>query len=326
LRLRRNARIFRHASASRGSPWLVIVNKQLSPRAGLLMVMCASLLWGTGNIVAKSVYDVAQTNSISIAFFRMLLSLPPLLVVCGITLGRNTFSIKRSDLPQMLVVGALVALYQATFYASLPRIGVAIATVIALASAPALVALLSIVFLRERPTRSIVAALLLAVLGVVLITDLSASAAGSDLVGGVGFALLSGALYAINVLVGRRLGRSSSAQPLQTTLVGFTFGALLLFVIAQGSTLVTTYPPGGWLRLAYLGVVTTAIGYGLFYAGMRYTSAAVASIATLVEPLTATLLAVLLFSEPLSARALAGGVLMVLAMALLAVSENRSGQ
>jgi drug/metabolite transporter, DME family len=290
-----------------------------SARAGLLMVIFASITWGIGNAVAKSVYDVAQTNPLSVAFLRMALSVPALLLVCWLTLGRRMFALHRRDLPLILIAGALVAFYQASFYASLPRIGVAIATVLALASAPVIVAVLSVFITRERPSRYVVLALGCAMLGTVLIANVSSDAQRPDVLGGGALALLAGALYATNTLVGRKLGSSGRAHPLQTVTFGFAFGALVLFVIGLLSTdLVLVYPIGGWLRLGFLGLVPTALGYALFYTGMRSTSAAAASIATLMEPVTSTLIAVIALREPLSPAALLGMVFLVGAMLVLA--------
>jgi DME family drug/metabolite transporter len=50
---------------------------------------------------------------------------------------------------------------------------------------------------------------------------------------------------------------------------------------------------------------------------MRGTSPTVATIATLLEPLTATLLATFLFGERLSSQALLGAALLVAAMGML---------
>jgi DME family drug/metabolite transporter len=69
--------------------------------------------------------------------------------------------------------------------------------------------------------------------------------------------------------------------------------------------------------LAYLGVVTTAVAYVLFYAGLRTVPGSVAAVLTLLEPLTAALLAVLILAEPLPALTVAGGLLLLGAVAAL---------
>lgn len=292
-----------------------------SARLGLLLVMCAAVLWGTGNAVAATIYTLAPTNAISVAFLRMALAVPALLIVCRVTLGRAMWSFHRHDLPFMLTAGALVALYQVAFYASLPKIGVAIATVISLCSAPVLVAIMSAVITRERPTTITLLALGCALIGTSLLINVEPADQQRDVIGGVALALLAGLLYAINTLVGRKLGSAGRSHPIQTVTVGFTFGAFLLGGIALAAGLVLTYPVEGWLRLAYLGLIPTAVGYGLFYTGMKTTSAAAASIATLLEPLTATVIAVTLLQEPLSPQAVLGGGLLVIALCVLLVDR-----
>jgi DME family drug/metabolite transporter len=294
----------------------------MTARAGLLMVMTAAFFWGTGNVVARTIYDVAATNAISVATWRMALAVPALLLIGTLTLGRRLWSIHRQDLPFMLSAGALVALYQVSFYAALPRAGVAIATVVALCSAPVVVAVLSAIVLRERPTSKTISALMAAVIGTGLLINVENSAQRPDILGGVLLALLAGTLYAINTLVGRKLGSGHRVHPLQTVTIGFGFGALILVLIALPMGLTWSYPATGWLRLAYLGVIPTAVGYGLFFAGMRTVTATAASVATLLEPLTSTVIAVVLLHEPLSPQALVGSVLLILAMVILLVRRR----
>ena len=72
-----------------------------------------------------------------------------------------------------------------------------------------------------------------------------------------------------------------------------------------------------WGLLLYLGVVPTALAYLLFTIGMRTTVATVASLVTLIEPLTAAGLAWLLFDERLGPLALVGAALLLGAVFLL---------
>lgn len=288
-----------------------------SARAGLFFVMLAAVLWGTGNAVVKSIYDLANTNAFSVAFLRMALAVPALLLMGYWAIGPQLWSLPKRELPWILASGSLIAFYQAAFYASLPRVGVSIATVIALCSAPVIVAVLSSIITRERPTGATLAALACAIVGTSLLVNVQATPQQHDVVGGVAFALLAGTLYATNTLVGRKLSREGHVHPLQTATLGFAFGALVLLGMALASGLVITYPLAGWLRLAYLGLFPTAVGYGIFFLGMRTTSAATASVATLLEPLTSTFIAVTLFHEPLSSQVILGGGLLIVAMGLL---------
>jgi DME family drug/metabolite transporter len=74
----------------------------------------------------------------------------------------------------------------------------------------------------------------------------------------------------------------------------------------------------------YLGVVPTAVAYVVFGAGLRRVTATAAGIATLLEPLTAAALGVLVFGERLGAVSWAGATLLLGALGLLARSSSKS--
>jgi len=78
------------------------------------------------------------------------------------------------------------------------------------------------------------------------------------------------------------------------------------------------------LLLLYLGCIPTALAYVLFQSGMRSTSATLTSILTLCEPLTAAILAWIIFGEYLGLAGILGAVLLLGTIFLLARSEARS--
>lgn len=135
---------------------------------------------------------------------------------------------------------------------------------------------------------------------------------------GVGLALESALGYAIVTLCSTLCSRALAQRyhPLQSLVLGFGTGALLLLPFALATGLVPRYPVAGWLGLLYLGSIPTAT-YVLYWLGMRRTPATVASLVTLIEPLTATLLAWMVFRERLGGFGIAGAVLLVGAIALL---------
>ena len=66
----------------------------------------------------------------------------------------------------------------------------------------------------------------------------------------------------------------------------------------------------------------TALAFVVFLAGMEHTTATVASIITLLEPLTATVLTWLLFDEQLGLLGLLGAALLLGAIWLLYLGET----
>jgi DME family drug/metabolite transporter len=92
---------------------------------------------------------------------------------------------------------------------------------------------------------------------------------------------------------------------------------MLLFFVALAKGVIVHYSPVGWALLLYLGVVPTALAYVLFIAGMRHTTATVASIATFMEPLTSTILAWVVFGERFSPLGSIGIALLAGSLAFL---------
>jgi DME family drug/metabolite transporter len=304
----------------------VIVSQKLTradSQRGLALVMLSAVLWGTVGIATNLLYQIADTNPISIGFFRLAFAVPALFVACWFIVGRRMFHIHRRDLGLMLLIGAMLALYQVCFMGAVQRAGVSVAVLVTLCTAPVLVALLSVVFLRERMTGPILLALACAIAGTLLLIDFqSTTQPASDTVAGVLLALGSALGYAVFALCGRRL--ASRYHPLQSLTVGFGIGALLLLLVALPTGLVLNYSPAGWGALLYLGLVPTALGYVIFLYGMKTTPATVASIATLVEPLTGTLLAMVLFGERLAPAGWIGALFLLGAMGLLYLNGRRA--
>lgn len=284
----------------------------------LTAILFAAMLWGTVGICTKLLHGFSFNDPIAIGFFRMALAVPPLAAASWLLLGRRLFAATRREWLTMGLMGAMLALYQAGFFAALARTGVAVATIITLCSAPILTALFSALLLRERPSRRLMLTLALALTGTLLLIGWQSSpsaSGGSATLEGTLLALSSATGYAVMTLAGRSIAHRS--HPLQTTTVSFACGALVLLVIALPNGLSPALPTAGWLLLIYLGLVPSAIGYVIFVWAMRHTPATVATIVTLIEPLTATVLAWLIFNEQLSPSALAGAGLLAGAMLLL---------
>jgi DME family drug/metabolite transporter len=161
----------------------------------------------------------------------------------------------------------------------------------------------------------------LAVLGIALagLTLMSLSRAGDVIaphpVRGLALSVISGVLYSASTLGSRQLSGRLSPQALTagTTIIG----ALLLAApaVAVGAAVPFTVPVVG--GIAYLGVVTTAVAYVLFYLGLRTTPGGVALVLTLLEPATAVLLAAAVLDEPITVGRGTGALLVLSAVAVL---------
>jgi DME family drug/metabolite transporter len=99
----------------------------------------------------------------------------------------------------------------------------------------------------------------------------------------------------------------------------------LLAGVLAGESVWTT-DARSWLLVAYLGVVTMAFAYVLLFAGMRSTTSGAVVVATLLEPVTAVLIAVVALGESLTPAGVVGSLLIVAAIASLGLRSESTPQ
>lgn len=301
-----------------GKGWITVASTtslRAAARGGLLSIALAAVLWGTVGVTTKLLYQVAATNALSVGFFRLALAAPLLLAVAWARLGRRTLAIARRDLLTMALVGAMQATSQVCYFAAIAETGVAVATLVTVCVVPMLVALLSVALTREGVSRATALALGGALVGTVLLVAGRPGITPHTALVGVLLALGAAGTMAGATLAGRAL--ANRYHPLQVTAVGFLIGAAFVFPPTLLVGFVASYPMSGWLLLACLGLVPTAVGYALFQAGMRTTPATVASVVTLLEPVTATVLAWAFLGERLGPWGALGILLLFGALAVL---------
>lgn len=283
-------------------------------RRGFLLVVVAALCWGTSGLSGAVVADRAGLGPLDIAWYRM--AIGALALLAGHLLTRRRRSapatpLRRPTVLRLALIGAGLAAYQLAYFAAVAVAGVSIATLVALGLAPLLVAVGGALLGHGRPDRETLVALVVALTGLVLLVGVSAG-------GDSGVAVVLGALMAVGSALGYAVVTLAGAgvpTGVPVTLAAFAGGAVLLTPVALVSGLTVPTDPLSLLVLLYLGLVPSALAYALFFTGLRDVPGPVASIVTLLEPLTATALATALLGERLAPGALAGGLLVLAAVA-----------
>ncbi|MFF4563773.1 DMT family transporter [Streptomyces sp. NPDC001435] len=220
----------------------------------------------------------------------------------------------------LIVLGALaVAGYPVTFYPAVARTGVAVATVIALGSAPVFAGLLSWITGQARPTARWTGATAAAVVGCTLLVlgpELAGEGTPVDLTG-VLLAMCAGLSYAVYSLIGGRLIARLHASD---AVMGVLFGAagLLVLPVVVFTDVRRLATPRGAAVAVYLALFTVWLAYRLFGHGLRHTPASVATSLTLAEPAVAAVLGVTVLGERLPAVSWSGLAVLALGLVLLA--------
>lgn len=290
-----------------------------SSRLGLLQVCSAGILWGTGGLVVTVLHERDGLGAMTTSAWRMLIAAVAL--IAYVSLSHRLAAVRavwRTRPVLAAAVGCGTAAYQGLYFVSVLAVGVSVSTVVSLGLAPLLAAAWEHARAGTRPDRRELVVLAAALVGLVLIS-LTVHEGGGPLdrpVLGLVLAVVAGATYAATTVAGHGLAQEVDPVALTTcaTMAGAVVLAPFLLVAAATSSPVVTSRPGGVALLAYLGVATMALSYGLLYAGLRTTSGSAATVATLVEPLSAAALAVLLLGERLSPLAVLGGLLILAAV------------
>jgi drug/metabolite transporter (DMT)-like permease len=184
--------------------------------------------------------------------------------------------------------------------------GIALSTALAagviMAAIPAVVAILSRVFLRERITPRVAAGIACAVGGIALVSVVRNEGAGSGSL--TGNLLLLGAVVceASYVVIGKRLTANLGAKRI-SALVNL-WGLVLVTPMGAWQALgfdFATVPAGGWGLLLFYSIAASMATVWLWMTGLRHVPASSAGVFTVMLPVSAATVGVLLLGERLSA-------------------------
>ncbi|MBI3429194.1 MAG: EamA family transporter [Actinobacteria bacterium] len=218
---------------------------------------------------------------------------------------------------QDLILGAIgVALYQITFFSAVKSTGVAIGTVTALGSAPALTGIVAYLINREKPTRRWLVATVITTLGIVVLSTARNSASFN--LRGFLLALGAGASYSLFAVVSKR-ALESGVKITEAMFQIFTLAAVISLPLLFVGNVSWISTAGGSSMILWLGLVPTAIAYMAYAYGLEKVRASTASTLILAEPATATVLAAVVLGETINGRGWLGIVVVIVGLLYLSL-------
>jgi drug/metabolite transporter (DMT)-like permease len=295
-----------------------------------------ALLFGILAVSAASIfirYAQVYAPSLVIAAYRLVLASVILAPFAYLRYRAELRLLGLPDLRLALLSGFFLALHFATWITSLEYTSVA-SSVVLVASAPLWVAFLSPFALREPVGKMVLAGMVLALAGGIIIglSDACTCQAGrmacpplAEFVRGKAFlgnllALVGALAAAAYILIGRSLRGKMSLIPY--IFVVYSMAALVLVALMLGmGHPATGYPAPvyGWLLL--LAIFPQLLGHSTFNWALRYLSAAYVSIALLGEPVGSTILAYFLLQETPTSLKIFGAILILAGIYIASGSE-----
>lgn len=265
--------------------------------------------------VGSILVRLAQAPALAVAFYRVGLAALLLAPFALRALHRAWPALERRHALALLGAGVALGVHFATWIASLSFTSVA-ASVLLVNTAPLFTLAFARLLLGESVGGVVTVAMAFALAGAGLIAvgDWAAGSLRGDALALAGAVTLS--LYHV---AGRGL---RAALPLRAYVLGvwsvaaLTVGALAL---AAGAPL-GGYPPRTFGLFLALAVVPTLLGHGLVNRSLRFLPAPTVGLFLLGEPVAAALMAGAVFGERPGAWTIAGGVVILGALATLALS------
>ena len=284
-------------------------------------LVLASVLWGTTGTAASFLPDAVSPLAIGAST----------MTVGGILLflvsARQSLATLRDPRARRwLAIGAVgVFVYPLAFYSAMDQAGVAIGNVVALGSGPIFSALFEWLWERHRLSLRWALCAGIAIVGVVLLSTGRAAERGTDgnVLLGVALGLLAGIAYALFTYASTRV--LALGHPSRGVMGGlFGLGAVLLapVLIATGAPLLAQ--PQSVAIAAYLAVGPMFVAYLLFGFGLRSIRSSVATTVTLIEPVVAAALAILIVGERLEWTGWLGLALILVGVTLLVSARETS--
>lgn len=246
--------------------------------------------------------DVAPSTA---AFFRCAYAVPPLALLAWLERRAHGPRTPR-ELKLSVWAGAFFAADLICWHYAIADVGAGLATVLGNLQV-VLVGVVAWATLGERPDLRAMAAVPIALFGVVLISGvLGHNAYGEDPARGVIFGVATGLTYCGFILVLRQSGRDNQrpAAPLFEATAAAAFFSLLAGLVIGDLDLAPSWPAHAWLLL--LALTSQVIGWLLISVSLPRLPAALTSVLLTVQPVGSVLLGVVLLGEKPSLLQLAG--------------------
>src|SRR5258708_18174899 len=244
------------------------------------------------------------------------------LVLTPIVLSRSGYraelsKVARRTLGLAVLSGAFLAAHFASWITSLEYTSV-ISSVVLVTTNPIWVVLAAPFFLHERLSRVTFGVVLIAAVGVILVSVAgnagSAPHQNAPLLGNA-LALFGAIAVAGYYLIGRRVRATLSVMPY----IWLTYGSATFFMVIMVALTGQQVPglrPEAYFWMTMVGLICQLIGHSAYNYALGYLSAEYVSLTILGEPIGSTILAALLLRELPTGWQLVGGALILMSLVL----------
>ena len=296
------------------------MESKCSSKIGTALIILAGCFWGSMGIFVRKLgtygFSAIQIVSIRITLAALIFSLVLFIK------DRRGFKISPKDIPLFLGLGfGSILFFTVCYFTAITMMPLSTAAIL-LYTSPVWIMLMSIFFFHEKLDKRKLIALALAFAGCVLVSGISGE---GMTVTGLLVGLGSGIGYGLYSILGKIALRKYSSYTVTT--YTFIFAAAGSWIISQPADMLAKFsaaPDLGFLiLLCFLTALITAVIPFLSYTlGLESVEASKAGIIATIEPMVATLIGILVFSEKLTLMSGAGILLILAAVVILNLKEK----
>lgn len=275
------------------------------------MLIVLSIIWGMAFVAIKAAEPLL--NPVNLTLLRWFIAGAGFLILAPF-LGRTRRKFERQDIPRFLLVSfANVVAYHLTLNYSESTISAGLA-VLLVALGPVFISILSWLFLGERHGRMIAIAVALAFTGSVILAIGSMGSSTVNSLPGILEAVGTAASYSVFAVFSKPLVTKYGARPI--TIWAGLGGTVMLLPLLNSSFFaqVSALPLSGWLAMLYLSILSTVIGYMLFYSLVGRGTVTRLAVQLYLVPLVGVAGGAILMGEPIDIYTVAGGAAMLMAV------------
>lgn len=290
-----------------------------SQHRGFLYGALAAICYGTNPLGALYLYKAGFTPG-SVLFYRF--AGASILSALFILLLRKNFRIPRENIPYIVFLGFLFAASALCLYLSFLFMDAGVASTL-LFSYPIMVAIFMAIFFKEKLQKKTVVSILLAISGVTLLMRTSDGSVLSP--AGIALVFFSSLAYAIYIIIAARMPKPIGV--LKMNMYIFAVCALCLLVYSLCAPGHSIHPVENLCEFAWLfqlAFVPSLLSLIFMQKALRTIGSTPTAILGALEPVTAVCIGVGVFHETLSARLVAGIILILYSVTLLALRRNRA--
>lgn len=237
-------------------------------------------------------------------------------------LRRESFKVRRKHLFSLFILGVIYFFSAMLLLSGYDFLTTGVATVIHF-TYPLFVALLMLLFYRQRLPLSKVVTILVATLGVALLSGLFDKEQTVSLFG-VSIVTISGLCYALYIIVVNKSGVDTlSSLSLSFYVLGVTSILCLLYALGTGTfSIPCNYMD--WGNIIGLSILSTVISNLLLIKAISNLGSTSAAILGALEPLTAVVVGISVFEETLSLSSFLGIVLVLTSVITLILTNGKA--